>query len=90
MRISGILALVILIPVPLWAQQHLPPGLADAHIHLNDPATWVRIMDELGLTRSVALAGREANNSTLLAASSVPPQRPCVIWPLPIPRTRRA
>lgn len=43
-------------------------GLADAHVHLNDPEAWIRLMDVEGVTRTVALAGRDINNAGLLEA----------------------
>ncbi|CAN5738449.1 hypothetical protein BH23GEM9_BH23GEM9_32070 [soil metagenome] len=51
---------------PAHAAAH--PVFSDAHVHLNDPAAWVRIMDETGIDRSVALAGRDVNNEQLLEA----------------------
>jgi hypothetical protein len=45
------------------AQAPLP--YADAHVHLNDPAAWVRLMDQEGVTRVVALAGRDVGNAAL-------------------------
>jgi hypothetical protein len=48
--------------------QQQSEGYSDAHVHLNDPAAWVRIMDERGIARSVALSGRNVNNADLLEA----------------------
>lgn len=59
--------LIVLTAFPCGAQQP-PPGYSDAHVHLNEAETWVRIMDEVGILRSVALAGRNADNSALLEA----------------------
>jgi len=68
LRVARAVALLGLVPAFLLAQEHPAPSFADAHVHLNDPVTWVRIMDEIGITRSVALAGRDADNSALLEA----------------------
>jgi predicted TIM-barrel fold metal-dependent hydrolase len=68
MRTScGIVALLLLAALPCDAQQ-AGPRYSDAHVHLNNAAAWVRIMDEVGIARSIALAGRDAGNSTLLEA----------------------
>ncbi|MGH7462155.1 MAG: amidohydrolase family protein, partial [Longimicrobiales bacterium] len=69
MRTSCVV-IVLLFPGPLLsaAQQESARGFSDAHVHLNDPVAWVRIMDELGITRSVALAGRNADNAALREA----------------------
>ncbi len=42
---------------------------SDAHLHLNDPALSVRLMDQLGIDRAVVLAGRSASNVQLLEAA---------------------
>jgi Tat protein secretion system quality control protein TatD with DNase activity len=70
-----VVALLSLTPLPSYAQQQPTPRFSDAHVHLNDPATWVRIMDGLGIARSVALAGRDADNSVLLEAGRRWPDR---------------
>lgn len=65
MRVALVVAYLSMVPLSSYAQQQSTPSFSDAHVHLNDPAAWVRIMDELGITRSVALAGRAADNSAL-------------------------
>lgn len=47
----------------------LPPGFVDAHVHLNDPAAWIALMNETGIAWSVALAGRDIDNAGLLDAA---------------------
>jgi hypothetical protein len=74
MKCSVAFALLCLAPLSASAQQQLR-GYSDAHVHLNDPVTWVRIMDELGITRSVALRGRDADNAALHAAGQRWPGR---------------
>lgn len=44
-------------------------GFLDAHVHVNDPATWVEIMDEAGIAWSVAFTGRDMDNAGLLDAA---------------------
>lgn len=68
MRIRLALALLCLAPIPASAQASPPYAFSDAHVHLNDPAAWLRIMDELGIARAVALRGRAADNAALLEA----------------------
>lgn len=36
---------------------------SDAHVHLNEPVTWVRLMDANAIDRTVALAGRDIGNA---------------------------
>lgn len=69
MRTRFVLALVCLAPLPVAAQQQPRHNYSDAHVHLNDPVAWVRIMDELGIERSVVLAGRDADNAALREAA---------------------
>ena len=64
MRVAGFALLLCLVPAPLGAQGPTA-SFSDAHVHLNDPATWVRLMDARGIARSVALAGRTADNAVL-------------------------
>lgn len=59
--------LLLLAAVPCRAQQS-PPRYSDAHVHLNEAEAWVRIMEEIGISRSIALAGRTADNYALLEA----------------------
>lgn len=53
----------------------IPVPFSDAHVHLNDAAGWIRTMDEIGITRSIALAGRDADNSALREAGRRWPER---------------
>jgi hypothetical protein len=59
MRIRCALAFLCFAVIPATAQPEPSSGFSDAHVHLNDPMTWVRIMNELGIARSVALRGRD-------------------------------
>jgi predicted TIM-barrel fold metal-dependent hydrolase len=62
----------------------LMPGLAvaqegarfdDAHVHLNDPARWVRLMDQAGIQRAIAFRGRAMDHAGLVAAAARWPGR---------------
>ena len=55
-------------PVVVTGQQERVV-FSDAHVHLNDAEAWLRIMDERGVDRSVALAGRAASHAALLDAA---------------------
>jgi predicted TIM-barrel fold metal-dependent hydrolase len=68
MRCARAVALLWLAPALAAAQQLPSPPFSDAHVHVNDPEAWVRIMDELAISRSVALAGRAADNAALREA----------------------
>lgn len=74
MKLRLALMVLCLAPISLSAQQQ-PKGYSDAHVHLNDPATWVRIMDELGIARTVALRGRDTDNAALRDAGQRWPGR---------------
>ncbi len=50
-------------------------GFDDAHVHLNDPAAWVELMDLHGIERSIVMRGRAATNEDLLAAAARWPGR---------------
>ena len=65
MKLAPVAAFLIVLPLPSFAQQQPAGRFSDAHVHLNDPVTWIRIMDEVGISRSIALAGRSASNSSL-------------------------
>jgi len=65
--------LLLLLAVPCGAQQ--PPRYSDAHVHLNEPEAWVRLMDDIGILRSISLAGRTADNAALLEAGRRWPER---------------
>jgi hypothetical protein len=75
MRLRFALVILCIAAISASAQQHPQPGYSDAHVHLNDPVTWVRIMDELGIARSVALRGRDADNAALREAGLLWPGR---------------
>ncbi|HUE86941.1 MAG TPA: TatD family hydrolase [Vicinamibacterales bacterium] len=63
-----LLALACFGSIPVAAQQQPAYSYSDAHVHLNDPEAWVRIMDELGIRRSIVLRGRNADNAALREA----------------------
>ncbi|MDZ4672998.1 MAG: amidohydrolase family protein [Gemmatimonadota bacterium] len=54
-------------PIPLAAQS--PATFSDAHVHLNDPAAWIRMMDTSGIDRAIIFRGRDIDNAGLLAAA---------------------
>lgn len=51
------------------------PGFDDAHVHLNDAAEWIRLMDEAGIRRSVVFRGRGIDHQGLRAAAEKWPDR---------------
>ncbi|MGH7586597.1 MAG: hypothetical protein ACREMH_10145, partial [Gemmatimonadales bacterium] len=53
---------------PAPAQQSPPHAFSDAHVHLNDPGVWIQLMNETGVDRAIVMAGRNTDNSALLAA----------------------
>jgi predicted TIM-barrel fold metal-dependent hydrolase len=75
MRYFLALAILCLATPAASAQQQTGSGYSDAHVHLNDAATWLRIMDELGIARSVALRGRDVDNAGLHEAGQRWPGR---------------
>lgn len=77
-RLTLVVVLVTLLGLaatPGGAQSRSVPAFSDAHVHLNDPAVWVRLMDEAGVDRSIALAGRVIGNAALLEAGRRWPDR---------------
>jgi Tat protein secretion system quality control protein TatD with DNase activity len=74
--IAGALLLVMCGAVPsVGAQGRTQAAFSDAHVHLNDPVTWVGLMDQTGVDRAVGLAGRDIGNSMLLEAARQWPGR---------------
>lgn len=65
--------LAFLLPGRLAAQQQVP--FLDAHVHLNDPAAWVRLMDDHAIPWSVAFRGRNIDHRDLAAAAARWPDR---------------
>ena len=61
--------IVGLLPAALAAQQPPRPAFSDTHVHLNAPEAWIRLMDQAGIDRTVALAGRSSDYRTLIEAS---------------------
>lgn len=59
-----------------------PPGAAaeavpfiDAHVHLNDEAMQLALMERFGATRAVVFWGRDSDNETIAAAAQRNPDR---------------
>jgi Tat protein secretion system quality control protein TatD with DNase activity len=52
-----------------------PPRLFDAHVHLNDPAMQLALMDEYGVDRAVVFWGRLSDNESILAEAAKHPTR---------------
>ncbi len=71
------MALVALLSTPTIILGQLPEGYAfsDAHVHLNDPEAWVRLMDEAGIDRALVFRGRDIDNHGLLEAAQRWPGR---------------
>lgn len=52
-----------------------PPAIFDAHVHLNDPAMQLRLMDEYGVDRAVVFWGRNSDNESVLEWAARHPTR---------------
>lgn len=65
----GVLLVAPVPAAPVGDGELRPSGFVDAHVHLNDPAAWVRLMDEAGIEWSVVFAGRDIGNAGLLDAA---------------------
>jgi Tat protein secretion system quality control protein TatD with DNase activity len=52
-----------------------PLALFDSHVHLNDVAMQVSLMDEYGVARAVVFWGRKSDNETILEAAARHPGR---------------
>ena len=75
-RLSIIAAALPLLAAPaMGAQTAQQASFDDAHVHLNDPAAWVRLMDEAGIGRAVVFRGRDIDNGGLLEAARRWPDR---------------
>jgi predicted TIM-barrel fold metal-dependent hydrolase len=59
--------------LPLAAQSGV--SFIDAHVHLNDPEGWIRLMDSTGVDRAVVFRGRTTDNQGLAAAAERWPGR---------------
>jgi predicted TIM-barrel fold metal-dependent hydrolase len=51
------------------AQSAVDDTLIDAHVHLNDPEAWIRLMDEAGIDQAIVFRGRSMDHAGLLAAA---------------------
>jgi predicted TIM-barrel fold metal-dependent hydrolase len=60
---------------PAFASAQEGVGFSDAHVHLNDPATWVGLMDASGIKSAIVLRGRSIDNAGLLEAARTWPDR---------------
>ncbi len=52
-----------------------PMPFIDAHVHLNDEAMQLRLMERFGVERAVVFWGRSSDNDTVLAAAERHPDR---------------
>lgn len=68
LAVAILVALGAVVITPSRAQDHTERKFADAHVHLNDAEAWIGLMEEAGIHRAVALAGRNINNVELLEA----------------------
>ncbi len=70
----GVLSVfVVAFPGPADAQRAV--RFDDAHVHLNEPEAWIRLMDEAGILRAVVFRGRRADNESLTRAAARWPGR---------------
>ncbi len=72
-RIAGVLLVQVALAGAVSAQGG--GSFADAHVHLNDPAAWIALMDASGIDRAVVFRGRDIDNAGLLAAARQHPGR---------------
>lgn len=70
----GRILLAQLILVGTAAAQRTP-NFTDAHVHLNDPAAWISMMESAGIDRAIIFRGRDIDNAGLLAAAAQYPGR---------------
>jgi predicted TIM-barrel fold metal-dependent hydrolase len=70
-----LLAAVVSAPAAVRSQPVRDHVFTDAHVHLNDPEAWIRLMDDAGIARAVVLRGRDIDNQELLAAGQRWPER---------------
>lgn len=63
------------VAVPPVAGIAQSPQFDDAHVHLNDAAEWISLMDEFGIRRSVVFRGRDIDHQGLRAAAEQWPNR---------------
>jgi predicted TIM-barrel fold metal-dependent hydrolase len=52
-----------------------PAGFFDAHVHLNDPAMQLALMEEYGVERAVIFWGRNSDNESVAAFAARHPSR---------------
>lgn len=67
--------ITLALPGAGWAQSPSEYSFSDAHVHLNDPETWMHLMDATGIDRAVVFRGRGIDNAGLLAAAQRRPGR---------------
>jgi hypothetical protein len=75
LSLTGLFVGLAIASAPSLAQSPATPVFSDAHVHLNDAEGWVRIMNEAGINRSIALAGRAVSNEQLRLAGERWPGR---------------
>ena len=77
MKIAVTIAVLALIAAPSAgsAQAAFRGRILDSHVHLNDPAKWVSLMDEADIGWAVTFAGRSVGNTGLLEAAAQWPGR---------------
>jgi len=62
-------------PFAALAQSSAQGTWIDAHVHLNDPEAWIRLMDQAGIDRAIVFRGRSIDHAGILAAASRWPER---------------
>ena len=76
-RLAGLLTVLIALHVPQSASAQAPAGggFIDAHVHLNEPDAWIRLMDAAGIGRAIIFRGRSIDNGGLIEAARRWPDR---------------
>jgi predicted TIM-barrel fold metal-dependent hydrolase len=70
-----VLAALVLVSILTPVRAQSPTSFVDAHVHLNDPAAWIRLMDTRRVDRAIVFRGRAIDNAGLLAAARQWPGR---------------
>jgi hypothetical protein len=58
---------------PALAQSNV--SFLDAHVHINDPEAWIRLMDSTGVDKAIVFRGRAIDNQGLVEAAARSPER---------------
>jgi len=74
-RLAGLLTVFIAFQLPQSTAAQAAAGFIDAHVHLNDPEAWIRLMDTAGIDQAIVFRGRSMDNAGLIEAAKRFPDR---------------